>query len=300
MITITPRPTVLPRGTAACRWIGFVFSNEQSSRFKYPTARRGGEYLGIGSHQNFDHICRTSPDKAILVDISDEVPRHLEGLMAAMKIPHNPLEFWSLLGNIMPVESAREVRIDSDLHLKTSIKELLFDPYSPMKEPPAQSPEAARKNEALARKELSPDEFNMFMEWTKERHDDMPMIQRLFQQTYCVDRKLFVEYACDQDNIWLKSLGAFSFIRSLIVSGNIIVIKGDISDDRVLDEIRGRTSNLTTCYMTNVRESIKLDTVPVPFGSLFRMLPWSGKPMLLDSHFPLDNSGPRYEVSYHV
>jgi len=300
MIIIAPRPaaTLLYRCTP--KWDGFVFSNETSGRYKYPDIKRGGDFLGVGSHQNFDHICRTLPDNAIIVDISETVPKHLEGMMAAIKLTKNPFEFWSFLGGIMSLDAAAKVQFGSDLEMDTKIRRSLFDTLSPMDHPPAISVEAEQFNRKFAHEKLCEEDLASLTEWMKSDPDNSPMIQRLFGQTYCKNARFYVDHAGKLDNIWLKSCAAFSFLRSLIISGNITVIQGDISDDRVLSEIRDRTTKITACYLSNAEECLPQTDDVVPFKQLFGMLPWDKNPLMLRSHFPLDNSGPEYEVSERI
>lgn len=69
---------------------GYTLSNEDSRRFVYSRRNIGGTYLGIGSHQNFDHICRLKPNRAILIDISDQVSAHLSELRTGLTTAKGP------------------------------------------------------------------------------------------------------------------------------------------------------------------------------------------------------------------
>lgn len=291
-----------------------IFSNEDSNRFNIPLSRPGTEegakiYLGIGSHQNFDHICRIRPDNAVLVDITKEVTTHLAGFRAALKVSRNPLEFLSVVTSGMPLSDAQKVDVDSDITLNAEICRDLFDTATDISFHFRGDPLIAENNMATAGTILKDkDDLRALSGLTRRAgsygHSDF--VIQLFMQTFFNRHIGTRNYPQNYQNSWLKDLGDYGFIRSLALNGGMSIIQGDISDPAVADTIRsisrdvsGTGENpalLSYAYLSNVENVIFHSGTHDAYYRNLARLPWAKDPVILRSFSYLSDQ--KVENSY--
>jgi hypothetical protein len=282
---------------------GDIFSNETSSSFSFKPKIAGGVYLGIGSHQNFDHIVRTNPDRVILADVSEEVVDHLIGLRALLKVAHNPFEFLCVAGSIMTIEDARKVKITNDSELMQAINTHIFRTDQPLIGKLQGDRKIADVNLAYARFHLrDEEEFKTFEKMVEyqcdpENFDWLPsrlLLKHLFKQTFFNPYLGQKNEWQDYQNNWLRSLELYDLLRRLALADQIAILQGNIADSAVHETIRESLSEIeaeteepqkiTTAYFSNVEKYIIFTGQYREFVEGLRTLPWSDEPLALRSY----------------
>jgi hypothetical protein len=258
--------------------IGEVFSNERAGSFVYPRKTRGGVYLGIGSHQNFTHICGTRPERGVIMDVSADVTSHLAFLRTTLKLANNPLEFLALLSSVKTLTSMRQIAIKDDEQLWSAINEHILRPG--LKYGKTQGPKnVAMKNLAFAAERFGSEEMCSFREFVL---NNCVGVNFNFAPPRSLTDSLYVDDVNGR-NIWLRSLSAYSFLHDMAVSGKIAIIEGNIADREVIKAIRkdlGR-NEISAAYFSNVEKYIVSTGGSEDYYDGLRSLSWSSDPLVL-------------------
>lgn len=270
--------------------IGDILSNEILSRFRYRTQKIDGIYLGIGSHQNFDHICRLKPQRSIIVDVSDAVADHLSAVKTLLKITKNPFEFLAFAKSAMLIDEARNIPIKDDNELLSAISRHIFDISDPIKEEGYGNMEIARKN-LLYAKELikTPEELALLTEMLTKR--EKRFMRDIFLQTFFhiwTGERSLMPY----QNEWLFTVESFGYLREQAVNDGIAIIEGDIADERVSEVINREISELGpdvkkeigAAYLSNVDKYVFLAGEYGQYLKNLRSLAWADDPLVLRTY----------------
>lgn len=278
-----------------------LYSNETSTSFVYQDRIGGGTYLGIGSHHNFDHICRTRPDQVVLVDVARSVTDHLVSFRALLKLAKNPFEFLCLAGSIMPIDEARKINITDDIQLQQAVNDHIFRTDRELESEPHGIKEVALKNLAYAKDHLSSEEEYQILEsFIKHQcdpdnfnHGNTKMVlARLFDQTYYSYFLGHKNSWQSYQNDWLKSLESYNFLHRLALNNKIAVLEGDIASAEVIASIRqsleeegpAQQAKITTAYFSNVEKLLVLAGEYEEFIDGLRTLPWSDSLLILRTY----------------
>lgn len=269
---------------------GDIHSNERLSGFTYGQRETKGIYLGIGSHQNFDHICKIKPQKSIIVDVSVDVADHLSAIKTLLKITKNPFEFLAFAKSAMLIKEARNIAIQDDNELLSAISKHIFDISDPIKNEGCGNMMIAQKNLQYARGAIKDaEEFALLTEMLT--NPEKRFLRDIFLYSFFhiwTGETSLKPY----QNEWLFTMESFNYLRERAINNDIAIIEGNIADrkvSRVINQAMSEAGSdvkkeIGAAYLSNVDKYVCFAGEYGQYIKNLKALTWADDPLVLRTY----------------
>jgi hypothetical protein len=270
--------------------LGDIHSNEILSRFAYGPRETKGIYLGIGSHQNFDHICKIKPQKSIIVDVSGDVADHLSAIKTLLKVTKSPFEFLAFAKRAMLIRDARNVPVRNDSDLLSAVSKHIFDISDPVKNEGFGSRVIAEKNLRYAEGSINDaEEFALLTEMLTK--PEKRFLKDIFLYSFFniwTGETSLKPY----QNGWLFNMESFRYLRERVLNNDIAIIEGNIADKKVSKVIDQAISEagpdvkkeIGAAYLSNVDKYVRWAGEHRQYIKNLKALPWADDALVIRTY----------------